>query len=114
MKKENEERDLFAQGTLFGCLVTVYILFGISIQAWTLMALWKWYMVPFGLPSLGYFHALGLTILSTYFQKETLATLTTEASKGEDAQAKVFVKGMTIIALTLACLFFGWIIHFFV
>lgn len=109
-EKEMKDKDIFAQGVVFGCLFVVYVLFIISIQAWTLMALWKWFVTPFGVPVLGYFHALGLTLLSTYFQKDTLAVII----NSEKSPEKAFEIGMTITGMTLMCLILGWFISFLV
>ncbi len=32
-------------------------------NAYTIVALWRWFVVPFGLPAIGMAHAYGLTVL---------------------------------------------------
>lgn len=90
----------------------VFIFLGVLLDAWVVMLLWGWFIVPvFNLPALGYLQAMGVSLVIGY--------LTFQSPADEKKKDGPNLKDQTIHWLTydvyvrLFCLFIGWIVHFF-
>lgn len=93
---------------LFLAVVIIGSISLVFLQGMTLMLLWKWFVVPLGVPPLGVFHATGLNVLLLFANKETMAAVL--ANKDDNS----FKRIVSVTSITISCLFFGWIFHFFV
>lgn len=41
------------------------------LRAWAFVTLWVWFVIPFGLPAVGYAHALGLSLFVSWLVHQT-------------------------------------------
>ena len=67
--KDFDFEDIITGG--LGCSVIafgtiVFVILMLFLRAFIILYLWKWFVTPFGLPELGYAHAYGLGVLSSY------------------------------------------------
>lgn len=72
-----------------------------ALCALTVKTMWGWYIVPLGVPPIGFFHALGLDMTITFL-------VTTRPTTKIDFWEH-FIWGT---CYALLCLFMGWLIHF--
>ena len=87
-------------------LVTVVPVFAYVIYGFVLVRLWAWFIVPFGLPVIDTYQAIGLAIVVGF-----LTTRSTSNSK-DDRSTKD--KGIAIVALMFSpfiTLIVGWVVH---
>ena len=85
-------------GTI-GLLGLLYVAVLILVRAWCITKLWAWFVVPLGLPALGLLAAIGLTM-----------TISVVMGLDRLEQKKTVIQ---CIVGHLACVGFGWCIHFF-
>lgn len=76
------------------------------LGAFTVSTLWAWFIVPFGLPAIGYAHAYGIAVFVNFF----LASITTSVAKKETPLSQTIGTGILVNLFTL---WFGWIAHIF-
>lgn len=74
------------------------------LNAWVLTLLWGWFLVPFGLPSIGVAHAYGLSVLVTFLNYNAKRSY---LDSQEDMDWFVFLV-LSVVAPLLALLL-GWV-----
>lgn len=79
------------------------------LRGWALIWLWHWYAEPFGLMSLTFWHAVGLSLLVAFFTYE----LNDNSPEGQEPGATIMVSVLKSMFFSLAMLFFGFIYQFF-
>jgi MFS family permease len=90
---------------LLGFLFVGVLIIGSIIRGWALSYLWEWFIVPFGLPTLGIAHAIGISMV--------VAFLTHELNSNSDEGAEIGrAIGIAMIYPFIALLF-GYIVHSF-
>jgi len=54
----------------FGKIIAIIVLtiLSIFVGAWAFSTLWSWFIVPIGLPAIGYAHAYGLMIVTSFLK----------------------------------------------
>ena len=101
---------------LIGAILGYAILVALSIGAFlaaivargiALLWLWAWFVAPFGIMSLGFWHALGISGLVAFLTYE----LNTPADG--DVKKEAFVGVFKSIFMSLGALFFGFIYQLF-
>lgn len=76
-------------------------------QGWVFNVLWKWFLVPFGLPVFNLWQSIGIMIVLSY------ATKSTNLKNDQDAFDH-FIESLSISLFRPATILIsGWIIHFF-
>lgn len=88
-------------------LVVALAIFAIAIpigmaQAYVLMSLWGWFVVPLGVAALGFWHAFGLSILIHFVQKQNYV------SDEESVLGKVVLKWLLGLVGAYG---FGYVAH---
>lgn len=73
------------------------------ICGFTIMVMWRWFIVPLGLPAINIAHACGIDMLVTFL-------ITTEQPK-EFLFWDLWIYDTAYAIMTLLC---GWILHFVV
>lgn len=55
---------------VFGKIVGIILLTALTIfvGAWAFSTLWSWFIVPIGVPAIGYAHAYGLMIVASFLK----------------------------------------------
>lgn len=76
------------------------------LGAFTVSTLWSWFIVPFGLPAIGYAHAYGVMTFINFF----LAAINVNTQKKEADINHTIAVGFSI---NFFALLFGWIAHSF-
>lgn len=82
---------------------------GTFLEAFVAMKGWEWFVVPLGVPAIGYWHAMGLTLLFYLVRRRFTA-------EGEMAQKVLssstgYLVGHELVAPLLALLWL-WLLHF--
>jgi len=72
------------------------------LRGWVLSLLWDWFLVPLGVPSVGFWHAVGLCLVVTFL---TYHYYNFQRSKPNLIEALVYVLS------PLAVLGIGWVVH---
>lgn len=85
----------------------IIVILSIFIQGFVLRSLWQWFAVPFGLPAISIFHALGLILLVDYLTHHYYDYKKTDEAGMITAISYLVFR--PIIVYT-----FGFIFHFFV
>lgn len=106
--KDSKERDSEEQYNSLGitvaaiAVVTFILAIGASIllTAFTLATLWGWFLVPLGLPVIGYAHAYGLSILATLLRGNQIT------KPSESNGSKIFLQSFI---LNVVALCFGYV-----
>lgn len=75
----------------------------IALEPFVIVALWRWYVVPFGVMALTWAHAFGLNLLITMFTWRYLG------ERDDDANWRAAVENLKLIALVSLL---GWVVHF--
>lgn len=78
-EEKRRKREEAWKETKLGCLAIVLLLtLGAPVLGFTLSTLWRWFMVPLGVPAIGMAHAYGLLLLVMMFRpkKHTKSTAT--------------------------------------
>lgn len=83
--------------------------FDAVVSGTVLSILWKWFMVPLGMPVVGWALACGITVVANYLTRASHNPPNPETSITEDA---LYGAWMTIIH-TITYLGIGAILHFF-
>jgi hypothetical protein len=103
------EKDLKALTALvIISLITVPI--GVFLNAYTLLCLWLWFIVPLGVPAIGLVHAMGIMLIKGFMMAKYLPKDQEEdeepATKiGKLKGSLVFTYTMPIIALGVGYIF---------
>lgn len=71
------------------------------LRAWAISTLWGWFMVPLGLPPIGWAHAYGLLCTATLFQFYPAVK--------QDDDVDWSLRWSTHLAAPLVCVGIGWI-----
>lgn len=101
VKEDNKE----AIADAAGCLIAIAaVVAGSLLTGWAGMTLWGWFVVPLGLPAIGLWHALGLSLLVQ------LVTVKRPANrKGDDNDLRYHLGSLFYaVCLPLAALGMGW------
>lgn len=69
----------------------------------TIMLLWRWYIVPIGLPKIGFVNAIGIDMFVTFITTAEVKEHTTPYLN----------RWVTNIIFALTTLVLGWVFHFF-
>jgi hypothetical protein len=78
----------------------------VVIYAWSYATLWAWFVVPLGMPVIGWAHASGLSLLVH------LVTLKREPEETEKDQNKLLTRGLWWAYLPgPMCVAVGWVLH---
>ena len=103
---DKEDKELTA--TMAGCLIAIVaIAAGLALNGWALMTLWGWFVVPFGLPAVGLWHALGLSLLG-----QMLTTRRPAPRKGDETGLRHQLGLLAYAVLVpLLALGLGWCAH---
>ena len=81
-------------------------LIAVFLRGWALIWLWTWFLVPFGLPQIGFWHACGISL--------TVAFLTYEYNKdSEDAKQEAIVGLFKSIFISVIALGVGFVYQLF-
>ena len=102
------EKDLKTL-TVLVILSLISIPLGIFLNAYTLLYLWLWFIVPLGVPAIGMVQAMGIMLVKGFMMAKYLPKTQedeTEASKIEKFKgALFFTLSMPIIALGVGYIF---------
>lgn len=68
MNNDNENKTTLV---VLGCLslsilVPIFMVLSLLVEGFVVMKLWGWFIVPFGLPFIGYLHAAGIALLHKF------------------------------------------------
>lgn len=88
-----------------GIVTTFAILFILAalIRGWVLSFLWDWFLVPLGLPAIGFWHSVGICLMVAFL---TYHYYNFQRSQPNLNEALIYVFS------PLAVLGIGWVIHF--
>ncbi len=106
-KLENLAAGVVTFGVI-GALVTAGIAVSVYLRVIALMWLWYWFVVPFGIMSLGFWHALGLSGLIAFLTYEF------NGAKADTDYKQSYVENLvksTMVSVIM--LFFGFIYQLF-
>lgn len=70
----------------------------------TIMVLWSWFIIPFGLPAISLAHAIGIDLLITFLVSTTVQT---------DIYELYWYRIAYSFSITISVLGSGWIVHLF-
>ncbi|WP_443698973.1 hypothetical protein [Pseudomonas sp.] len=73
------------------------------LEAFTTVTLWSWFLVPFGVAQIGYVHAYGLGIISSYVM----------GARGLTGKKPVSVSLAMGFMVSVVCLVMGFVTHSF-
>ena len=91
---------------VFGFLITVI---GIFLGGFTIMWLWEWFITPFGLMSIGIYHAIGIDLLITYITSQ-INSFNAKPLEERTMYEETFVK-TSIILSPIIYLVLGYLIQ---
>lgn len=102
--------DLLKLIGVFLLLVAAVALgFGAAVwDAFVLVQLWGWFVVPLGVVEIGLFHALGLLLVASL---ATYQNITNLAKSSEDTASQVANGIAYVIVMPAFTLLFGWAAH---
>lgn len=86
-----------------GLLVTLIVPLAL-LRGWALAHLWSWFVVPLGVPVVGYVHAFGLSLVWSFFEG---------AKKPSEDQGWIIIlrSAITGVATSLLTVGAGWIVR---
>ena len=95
---------------VFGKIIAIIVLTALSIfvGAWAFSTLFGWFLVPLGLPAIGYAHAYGLMLMTSFLKmrpKDFDTSDTTERKSFGEHVARLFV----YIFFYLVAVGMGWL-----
>lgn len=109
-KEEVTEKDLLS------CLnIALYVFLVLPISAifngWVLSIMWKWFIMPFGLPSISIAEAIGLSLIFSFLK----GGYTTQSDKKEkESVAYIVIRGLFLSFMPgLVILVLGYIVSLF-
>lgn len=83
-------------------IFAAFIILGF-LSAFTTVTLWGWFIVPFGVAQIGYVHAYGLGIISSY-------VMGTRGLTGKKPVSESLAMGFMV---SVMCLLMGFVTHSF-
>lgn len=83
--------------------VVVYVAAAVLFRGWVISVMWTWFVVPFGLPSIGVVWAIGLSCMVGMF-------ITSPAS-AKSSDDEVISKMLMPFVTGFIALLIGWIVH---
>lgn len=75
---------------------------GFFAEAWLVATLWRWFLVPLGIPAIGNAHALGLSVLVSFIAKSPNAAV--QDGEWQHRLGREFL-------WCVSCLIFGYVAH---
>ena len=97
------------------CAAVIVILalspFLYALRTVSLVFLWKWFVVPLGVPRIGFWHCLGLLlVIQTAVYKSQVFNPKEKSKKGlhlklKETAGKLIIEGLLLAGMSL---FFGW------
>jgi len=77
---------------------------GIFLGGLAIMYLWEWFITPFGLMSIGIFHAMGIDLLITFITYQ-INSFTVKPMEDKTSYEEVFIRTSIILnpIIYLAC-----------
>ena len=99
----------FTDGVMLTLLSIVLIVSSVLVSAWAIATLWIWFLVPLGLPVIGYAHALGINLMMTVFTQD----FNTKSEESDDKVKKFVTQIVKAILFPVIFVGIGWIYHSF-
>lgn len=110
LDKDLEEAANKASGTIIQTLAGVVSTINLLLSPLVITLMWGWFLVPLGVPVIGYLTALGVSLLlGLLFDDSAASILLSKATPAENL--KVSLTRFTIVVTTLI---FGFIISLFI
>tara|TARA_Y100000310_G_C20644074_1_gene795597 strand:+ start:368 stop:670 length:303 start_codon:yes stop_codon:yes gene_type:complete len=93
-------------------VIGIYVVYLLTVTLITIVALWDWFIIPFGLPPIGYAHALGLSIVLNFLiPADAILSKVNDIRKDQGESKWMFP--ITMGLRPPLTLLFGWIVHSF-
>jgi hypothetical protein len=87
-----------------------FLALSLLLHGWATYKLWSWFIVPLGVPEIGFFHALGIVIFVGF-----VAGFRNSYSEFQNAQdCKIIIDCVLYLYVRpILVLVFGWLLHCF-
>lgn len=95
-------------GIILGAIAAVIA--AALVRGWALTVLWGWFLVPYGLPTIGIATAIGISLIVGMFTAHLEQRQAKETKSGTDAVVTVAAHAFGAPLLVLAI---GWIVKSF-
>lgn len=111
MKEDNTGLACIGVSFVLGFLVIVVPVISIAVNAFVLMKLWAWFIVPlFGLSELALWEAAGVALVIALLTHQETSTTNSDENSLSNSIARLVSK---VFVSPLIYLLFGWIVHIF-
>lgn len=97
-------------GEILKIFIYLVLAFASALNSVAIAALWRWFVVPLGVPSIGILQAMGLLLLFTVACSGGLGLGETASEMMRKGSDYVFEKIGSAISLPIAAILVGWFI----